>query len=96
MQYKALLIDLDGVIRNWRSSDKSIEGRYGLPIGSMREAAFSPELVEPAISGAISDEEWRARIAEKLGRKFGATRAVDAVAEWTSHPEPVLNFVCEA
>lgn len=85
MQYKALLIDLDGVLRKWRSSDESIEGLYGLPIGSIREIAFSPELVEPAITGAISDEQWRARIAEKLGYKFGAARAVDAVAEWASY-----------
>jgi putative hydrolase of the HAD superfamily len=89
MQYKALLIDLDGVIRKWHSSDDSIEVTYGLPIGSMRETAFSPELAQPAITGAISDEEWRARIAEKLSHKFGAVRAVDAVTEWTSHPGTV-------
>jgi putative hydrolase of the HAD superfamily len=89
MKYKALLIDLDGVIRKWHSSDESIEGTYGLPIGSMREVAFSPELIEAAITGAISDEEWRARITEKLGHKFGAARAADAVAEWASHPGEV-------
>jgi putative hydrolase of the HAD superfamily len=89
MQYKALLIDLDGVIRRWQSSDESIEGAYGLPLGSIRQAAFSPELVEPAITGAISDEEWRACIAEKLGYKCGAARAVDAVAQWASHPGEV-------
>jgi FMN phosphatase YigB (HAD superfamily) len=97
MQYKALLIDLDGVIRKWHSSDESIEGAYGLPIGSIREAAFSPELVEAAITGAISDEEWRARIAKKLDIRFGAARAVDAVAEWTSHPgeldEAILSLL---
>jgi putative hydrolase of the HAD superfamily len=89
MQYKALLIDLDGVIRKWHSSDESIEVTYGLPIGSMRETAFSPDLVQPAITGAISDEEWRARIAERLSQKFVAARAVDAVTEWTSHPGTV-------
>ena len=89
MKYKALLIDLDGVIRNWHSSDESIEGKYNLPIGSMRAVAFSRELVEPAITGAISDEEWRARIAEKLDYRFGARGAVDAVAEWTAHPGEV-------
>ena len=86
MKYKALLIDLDGVIRKWRPSDESIERAYGLPVGSMREVAFSPELAQPAITGAITDEEWRACIAEKLASKFGATRTVEAVAEWTSHP----------
>jgi putative hydrolase of the HAD superfamily len=55
----------------------------------MRETAFSPDLVQPAITGAISDEEWRARIAERLSQKFVAARAVDAVTEWTSHPGTV-------
>jgi putative hydrolase of the HAD superfamily len=89
MQYTTLLIDLDGVIRKWRLSNEPIEVAYGLPVGSLREAAFSPELIGPAIAGSISDEEWRAQIADKLSRTFGATRAAEAVAQWTSHPGEV-------
>lgn len=44
MQYKALFIDLDGVVRLWHTSDASIESKFGLPVGSIRKVAFSQEL----------------------------------------------------
>lgn len=93
------MIDLDGVIRKWHASDEPIEGKYGFPIGSIRAVAFAPELAGPAITGAISDEEWRARIAKELGYRFGAARATEAVTEWTSHPgqvdEMTLSLISE-
>ncbi len=83
MQYEALLIDLDGVIRHWHPSDESIEIAHGLPIGSIRLTAFSPKLVWPALTGDVTDEEWRHRTAAELHRQFGAVRAAEAVAQWS-------------
>ena len=85
MHYEAILVDLDGVIRRWPPSDGSTEASFGLPVGSIRRAAFSPELLDPAITGAITDEEWRERTAEKLRREYGTTHAKEVVAQWSSH-----------
>jgi len=86
VQFEAILVDLDGVIRHWQSSDESIETAFSLPAGSIRKAAFSPEIVDLAITGAIADEEWRERIVEKLRCQSGAEHAREAVALWTEQP----------
>ena len=102
MQYEAILVDLDGVIRHWKPSDESIETAFSLPAGSIRRAAFSPEIVDLAITGAIADEEWRERIAEKLHCQSSATHAREAVALWTEQPgaidQKVLSLLkdCES
>ena len=66
-----------------------IESKYGLPASSIRKAAFSPELLWPAITGALSDEEWRIQIAEEIDNQFGVPGAADAVAEWALYPGEV-------
>ncbi len=72
LRYEALLVDLDGVNRRWRKThDDAVEAAHGLPPGSLRSAAFAPELVELAITGQISDEAWRSNIAESLEREHG-------------------------
>jgi len=102
VQYEAILVDLDGVIRHWKPSDESIETAFSLPTGSIRRAAFSPEIVDLAITGAIADEEWRERIAEKLHCQSSATHAREAVALWTEQPgaidQKVLSLLkdCES
>lgn len=53
---RALLIDLDGVIRTWRSQeDPDRERGFGLPPGAIRRIAFAPEWLMPAITGQIAD-----------------------------------------
>jgi putative hydrolase of the HAD superfamily len=84
MQYDAILVDLDGVIRVWPESDESIEAAHNLPIDAIRNIAFSPELLNLAITGEITDEEWRARVAEQLRGEFSGTDAQDALARWSS------------
>ena len=86
VKYKALLIDLDGVIRQWNPSDENIEVSCDLPIGSIRQVAFDPPLVELAITGQITDEEWHRRTVETLRQRFGAPNAHKAVARWASFP----------
>jgi putative hydrolase of the HAD superfamily len=82
--YDAVLCDLDGVIRHWPSGAE-IERRYGLPAGSIAAAHFSPVRLNPAITGEITDEEWRAAAAADLAAVCGsADRAHRAVTAWSA------------
>jgi hypothetical protein len=80
---RALLCDFDGVLRPWPVSDaERIEADFNLPLGALAEAAFAPGLLFEATTGAISDEEWRERIADVLVAQHGdGARA--AVAAWS-------------
>lgn len=82
---RALLIDLDGVIRRWRSQeDPAIEAGFGLPPGAVRGIAFAPERLLPAITGQITDEAWREQIRVELTQQFPGADAAGAVAWWSS------------
>jgi HAD superfamily hydrolase (TIGR01509 family) len=84
--FRALLIDLDGVVRRWPDDDAALEQRCGLPRGALRRVAFAPELLLPAITGAVRDEDWRASVAEELQRRYPRSFVEEAVAHWS---EPV-------
>jgi len=88
-----LLIDLDGVIRRWDGDDSHIEASHGLPIGALRKVAFAPELLGPAIEGAVSDEAWRSNVARELGRLHPASAAQQAVERWSLSPGEVSSEV---
>lgn len=64
------LVDLDGVVRDW-PSDGDGWGDYAVPMESIREALFDPALVGRAVTGAITDEEWRAEAAALLAKTWG-------------------------
>lgn len=82
---RALLIDLDGVIRLWRSQeDPAAEASFGLPPGSVRRIAFAPERLQPVITGQIRDEVWRSQIRDQLALEFPEANAAAAVAWWSS------------
>ncbi|HMQ30505.1 MAG TPA: hypothetical protein PKD53_07235 [Chloroflexaceae bacterium] len=77
---RALLIDLDGVLRSWRGQDDpATERGFGLPPGSIRRVAFAPERLLPAITGAVSDATWRAQIAAALAEQFPAADTARAL-----------------
>ena len=84
MQIEALLIDLDGVLRQWTASVLPLETKYALPSGTLRRIAFSPDFVLPAITGALTYEEWRTNISLAIERETG-TDARLAVREWSSY-----------
>jgi putative hydrolase of the HAD superfamily len=82
---RALLIDLDGVIRTWRQQeDPAAEAGFGLPAGAIRRAAFAPERLLPVITGQIPDPVWRAQIRAELTRSFPEADAAGAVSWWSS------------
>lgn len=75
----ALLIDLDGVLRQWdRAVDAGIEQRYGLPPGALLDTAMAPDRVRPVLLGQVSHAEWMAGVGTALG-------VPGAVAEWEAY-----------
>ncbi|MFF1924699.1 HAD-IA family hydrolase [Streptomyces sp. NPDC058221] len=80
----AVLCDIDGVVRHWPASD-IIEEAHGLPRGALAAAAFAPARLFPAITGEVTDEQWRSAVAGDLTAVCGsADRAAAAVADWSA------------
>ncbi len=78
-----LIVDLDGVLRLWDADlTAQAEQRHGLTTGSIYAAAFEPGLLLRAITGRISDEQWRTQVAQRLSAQHGVD-AAEAVAEWS-------------
>ncbi|WP_240506217.1 HAD family hydrolase [Thermoactinospora rubra] len=96
--YDAILCDFDGVLRHHDLSVQAdIERRYGMASGTLLGVALAPEVVTPAILGRITEEEWRAAIAEALG---GDERARRIAAEFAEVPswidEEVRSLLAKA
>src|SRR5512142_1175161 len=82
--FDAVLCDLDGVIRHWLPED-GLESRYGLPAGAIAAAAFVPARLLPAITGEVTDEQWRDAVAGDLAAACGsASRARVLLGAWGS------------
>lgn len=97
MVLRAVVVDLDGVLRRW---DPRIiadaEARSGIAPGALAEAAFQADRLSAAVTGQLTDEQWRADIVAALAERFGS-RAARAVAEWSASigevDEEVLTVV---
>jgi putative hydrolase of the HAD superfamily len=87
---RCLLIDLDGVLRVWDPArDVDVEQRHSLPTGSLARAAFGDAAaLYAAVTGRVTDEEWRAGVAARLSDLCGPT-AHRVVAEWSESPGAV-------
>jgi HAD superfamily hydrolase (TIGR01509 family) len=80
---KAIVFDLNGVIRDWDVDEESVvEARHGLPTGSIGIAAMTGPSFADVTTGVISDEQWREVVAAELVEQFGDPAFV-AVAEWS-------------
>jgi putative hydrolase of the HAD superfamily len=93
---RALLIDLDGVLRRWDSAVAStVEQTYGLEPGALQRTAMSWDLLRPAVTGELTDAEWMSLVASRL--PLDEVKATAAVAEWHRHrgcvDPAVLAFV---
>lgn len=65
---RAVVFDLDGVLRRFDLAPVAgIERRHELPEGSIQKAAFSPELLDPVITGRTSRADWVRAVGERLG-----------------------------
>ncbi|WP_415854604.1 HAD-IA family hydrolase [Sinomonas sp. G460-2] len=82
-----LVVDLDGVLRIW---DPAIiadaEMTNGLPAGRLARSAFgNSDRLHLAVTGVITDEQWREEIARELEAAHGAAGRA-AVEAWSSPP----------
>ncbi|AXK36111.1 HAD family phosphatase [Streptomyces armeniacus] len=83
LPYDAVLCDIDGVLRHWPPAD-AVEQANGLPVGALAAAAFAPARLHPAITGEVTDEQWRVAVAADLADRYGsAGRARAVVAAWS-------------
>ncbi|MDT0266910.1 HAD family hydrolase [Streptomyces sp. DSM 44915] len=90
-RFDALLCDLDGVLRHWdTTSPPRLERAYGLPAGALTSAAFRPDRLVPAVTGQVTDEEWRAAVAADLAPACGTPERARALVEaWSDTPGSV-------
>ncbi len=89
-----ILTDLDGVIRIWSPEiHRKAERATGLPEGAILGTAFSDDLLPLVITGQISDDEWRRRIADLLCKDFPEANAERAVELWSASPGEVNSEV---
>jgi putative hydrolase of the HAD superfamily len=81
---RALLVDLDGVLRIWPDADAvyAIEAKYGLARGSIAGEALRSPLLTDAVHGRVTKLEWL----HVVGRRLGC---VEAVLEWSHQPASV-------
>ncbi len=83
--WSALIIDLDGVLRHWDPEViAATERRYDMRPGAILGTAFDPGRLDAVITGRISDDAWRADIAEALADTYGGI-ADQAVREWSDY-----------
>ena len=95
---RALLIDLDGVLRRWDpKAGQDVEAKYGLDPGTLLKTAMTWDIYRPAVAGEIDDADWMRLIAMRL--PLPEVDAAAAVAEWQRHrgraDQEVLGFVRE-
>jgi putative hydrolase of the HAD superfamily len=86
--FDAVLCDVDGVVRHWdRDAMNQIDRTHGLPPGTLAATAFAPVRLEPAVTGRVTDAEWRATIVADLVSTSGAAphKAQAMVDAWSAH-----------
>ena len=82
---KALVLDLDGVIRHFDPADiERIELDHDLEPGVLLATAFAPELAVPATTGEMSRSEWAASVGDRVGSPKAAAewQVASAVVDW--------------
>lgn len=98
---KALLVDLDGVLRRWDPAvAAAVEATYGLAPGALLDTAMQWQLHRAAVTGELTQVQWMEIVASRLAESVGdPDRASAAVAEWQAYrgvvDQHVLAFVRE-
>ncbi len=78
----AVLFDFDGVVRRFPRDAEWHD--------QVAAVAFDPGLLDQAVTGKITDEEWRAEVLRRLGQNAAA-----AVEEWSASYGEVNDAVLE-
>lgn len=85
---RALLCDLDGVIRHWNGIGRThAEETARLPSGTIRHLAYGMEFALANL-GVYSHEEWLKHVQSELTKQFGPLAAT-AVDVWAADPGEV-------
>ncbi|WP_187265405.1 HAD family hydrolase [Reinekea thalattae] len=80
-----VLIDFDGVIRHWSSTElDNYAASLGLESNPLFPCAFSERHLLPAITGRISHEEWCDNVCFDLSKDYGQNVAEELVKKWYS------------
>ena len=78
-----VLIDFDGVIRQWPGQEVAqAEALLGIPQGQLYKCAFAKDLLNLAVCGDISYQQWCDRVVELLARRWGYEVAAQLVKVW--------------
>jgi putative hydrolase of the HAD superfamily len=85
LPFDAVLCDFDGVVHLWDPDGMtSLDRAWGLTEGTLAGAAFDGELLQAAVTGSLSDEEWRGQVAQVLAPACGSPeRARGLVVAWS-------------
>lgn len=82
-----LLCDFDGVAQHLWDPDgmTSLDRAWSLAEGTLVGAAFDDEILQAAITGRVSDEQWRCQGARALTPACGSSeRARDLAEAWSA------------
>ena len=89
---KALLLDLDGVLRQYDAAvDHVVEDRCGLDHGTIFKTAMEPARYQKLISGGWTRAQWFADVAEYLELPADSIAELTAYRGYVDHE--VLAFV---
>lgn len=79
---RAVLLDLDGVIRHWHGTDRAAEDAGGVPPGTLARFMFEvPEYAATQI-GDATYQQWVAALERVLSSEFGPERARVMARVW--------------
>ena len=90
---RAVIFDLDGVVRHFPSCD-GIEHEYGLPKGTLTSIPFESDLIDPTVTGAWSYEKWITAIGDRLTERYGPS-ARSAAQAFAAFPATVDREVVD-
>jgi putative hydrolase of the HAD superfamily len=80
---KAVVSDFDGVLRAFPGDKRAaLEKKLGLPEGTFLNALFITRRYSEAVLGKVTDEEWRIRASEDIGKEFGEECAKAALVDY--------------
>jgi putative hydrolase of the HAD superfamily len=85
LPFDAVLCDFDGVVHLWDPDGMTaLDQAWGLSEGTLAGAAFERELLQEAVTGRLSDEQWRHQVADVLTPVCGSVeRARGLVSAWS-------------
>ena len=87
---QVIFCDFDGVIRHWDNQLLfETEESLNLPKGTTFKVAFAAENLIPAITGKISDEQWRANITQQLTQAISPQDALTLTQAWSNSPASI-------